>query len=155
MNATKLVGLQMSWRRGAQRARPALWHTGCNSCCAHPFTTTTTHRCYYNHYPGRAWRNRRLALLPAGVSRDRGRQSNRVTVSQLQVVRIVTSSDLCSLSPSLPLSVLPPCPCQNIVRLDNTMQCNLQMLLVKAAFINHQQAPVQILICSRLTCTEV
>lgn len=48
----------------------ALWHSSCNSCSAHPSTTTQTHPYYYRHYQEPGWRNRCPNLLPAGVARD-------------------------------------------------------------------------------------
>lgn len=147
MNVQKQAGPQIvTVEAGVQGARAALWHSSCNSCSAHPSTTTHTHHhYYYHHYQEPGWRNRCLALLPAGTSRD--------TRSLVRLRYHLPHPAPGRENPNIIRSLCHPF--QNILQHQNTMECNLQMLLVSAGFINRQQSPVEILISSCLSCAEV
>lgn len=124
----KLAGSHTLNKNSVMRqAQAALWRTSCNSCSPPPrppppSIATTQH--FYYHHQGPGWCNRCLALLPAGTSRGRGRQSSPNSISH---PKVVTSSSL-SITTTPACLPLPPSPHSVMQRCNTTMESKLQML---------------------------
>lgn len=129
----------------------ALWHSSCNSCSAHPSTTTQTRPYYYHHYQEPGWRNRCQNLLPARRVtwlEEVASQTALPSQSRPQVVRIITSSSL------LCHDVTPP-PAIRTSSIEMQRSLIYRCFRLVWHFINRQQPPAEALIPSCLTCTQV